>query len=232
MASEHELNQVQLINLRRLSKHNGVIHYMKRKTDDAVILEMIKDGKQQKEVAEYMGVSPSAICQRLKRLLPPNEQEALGKLSEKEQKFALAIAEGKTQTDAAMASFEVSNRNSAKSLGCTLMKQQDMQTAVAEIMQRNGLSRGYRVQKLKEHIDNKDPAISLRALDQGWRIDGYVDRVTVEHKLTYSEVDQRRRENLKEQIRLLRELGKDRQADLVEQQLELEIIDVEPEEID
>ena len=35
---------------------------MKRKTDDTIILQMLEDGKQQKEIAEHFGVSGAAIC--------------------------------------------------------------------------------------------------------------------------------------------------------------------------
>ena len=206
---------------------------MERKTDDTIILQMLEDGKQQKEIAEYFGVSPAAICKRIKRLLPP-APKTLEKLSPKEQKFAIAIAEGKTQTDAAMTSFDVTTRDSAKSIGSRLMKQVDIQIAVSEIMQKQGLTRGYRVHKLKQHIDNPDPTVSLRGLDQSWRLDAaYVDRVVVEKSPTYAEMLQESNEIKKEQISLLRDLGKDRQADLLEQVLKLaqeEIINVEPEE--
>ena len=205
---------------------------MKRKTDDKTILQMLEDGKQQKEIAEHFGVSPAAICKRIKRLLPP-EPKNLQKLSPKEQKFAIAIAEGKTQTDAAMQSFDVTTRDSAKSIGSRLLKQVDIQIAVSEIMQQQGLTRGYRVQKLKQHIDNPDPTVSLRGLDQSWRLDAaYVDRVVVEKAPSYSDMQRNILELTKEEIILLRELGRDRHADLLEQMLEEEIIDVEPEEDD
>ena len=208
---------------------------MKRRTDDSIILQMLEDGKQQKEIAAFFGVSAAAICKRVKRLHPP-ESKALNKLSAKEQKFAIAISEGKTQTEAAMSSFDVTTRDSAKSIGCRLMKQVDIQIAVSEIMQQQGLTRGYRVYKLKQHIDNPDPTVSLRGLDQSWRLDAaYVDRVVVEKSPTYAEMLQESNEIKKEQISLLRDLGKDRQADLLEQLLKLaqeEIINVEPEEGD
>ena len=121
------------------------------------------------------------------------------KLSEKEQTFALAIAEGKTQTDAAMISFDVTTRDSAKSIGCRLMKQSDIQTAVSEIMQQEGLTRKYRVQKLKIHVDNRDPHVSLKALDQTWKLDNSYSETHVhvpnfeallEHKQSLEEASQ------------------------------------------
>ena len=164
---------------------------MKRKTDDKIILAMLKDGKQQKEIAEYFGVSPAAICKRVKRLHPP-ESKALKKLSTKEQKFAIAIAEGKTQTDAAMSSFDVTTRDSGKTIGCRLMKQSDIQTAVSEIMQQEGLTRKYRVQKLKTHVDNRDPNVSLQALDQTWKLDNSYSETHV-HAINIDEIIERRK---------------------------------------
>jgi hypothetical protein len=39
-------------------------------------------------------------------------------------------------------------------------------------MEYHGMGRSYRVQKLKTHVDHRDPNISLKALDQSWKIDG------------------------------------------------------------
>ena len=68
-----------------------------RITNDETILQMLKDGRTQKEIAEHFGVSPPAICKRVKKILPP--PESLQKLTEKEQTFAMAISSGMTQTD-------------------------------------------------------------------------------------------------------------------------------------
>jgi predicted transcriptional regulator len=141
-----------------------------RKIDDAVMLEMIEEGKSQKEVAEHFEVSPAAVCKKLKKY--PPLPESLEKLTDKQQKFALEVASGKTQTQAALASFECGSMDSAKSLGGKLMKKPDILTAVAEIMQTEGLNRTYRVRKLKQHVDARDPNVSLKALDQSWKLDG------------------------------------------------------------
>jgi hypothetical protein len=86
-----------------------------RKTHDEEILKMLKAGKTQKEIAAHFGVSPPAICKRLKRLVPP--PKSLEKLTQKEQKFAIERAKGKTQTQAALASHDCASLASAKSLG-------------------------------------------------------------------------------------------------------------------
>jgi len=141
-----------------------------RKTDDNVILKMLNEGKSQKEIAEYFGVSPAAICKRVKKIAT-QKSETFESLTEKEQQFALSIADGKSQTQAAMESHDCSTRDSAKSMGYQLMKKNDIRTAVGELMQRHGLTRGYRVQKLKNHVDHADPNVSLKALDQSWKLD-------------------------------------------------------------
>ena len=141
-----------------------------RRTDDTLILKMLDEGKNQKEIAAHFGVSPAAICKRVKRLLPP--PESFENLTDKEQKFVLGIAGGKSQTQAVMNSFDVTSRESAKSLGTKLMAKPDIQTAVSDIMQQQGLTKTYRVKKLRQHIDHKDPNVSLKGLDQSWKLDG------------------------------------------------------------
>jgi predicted transcriptional regulator len=113
---------------------------MARKTDDNIILHMLEKGKLQKEIAEHFGVSPAAICKRVKKLLD-RKPDSFERLTEKQQKFALAIAEGKTQTQAALNSHECSTLDSAKNIGSQLMARPDIQTAVAELMQEEGLTR-------------------------------------------------------------------------------------------
>jgi predicted transcriptional regulator len=149
-----------------------------RKIDDAVMLEMIEEGKSQKEVAKHFGVSPAAVCKRMKKY--PPIPESVQRLTEKQQRFALEVASGKTKTQAALSAYEVGSMENAKSMGKELMKQPDILTAVAEIMQTEGLNRTYRVRRLKQHVDNRDPGVSLKALDQSWKLDGaYIDNHNV-----------------------------------------------------
>ncbi|MBW2634626.1 MAG: hypothetical protein JRE14_10990 [Deltaproteobacteria bacterium] len=136
---------------------------------------MIEAGKTQTEVAKHFGVSCAAVCKKLKRFAPL--PESLERLTDKERKFAIARAEGKTKTQAALASYECGSMESAKTLGKRLAVKPDIQTAVAEIMQTEGLTRTARVKKLKEHVYNRDPNVSLKALDQSWKLDdAYIER--------------------------------------------------------
>ena len=141
-----------------------------RKTNDEVILKMLREGKQQKEIAEHFGCSAAAISKRIKKLCPP--PESLNSLTEKEQKFALQVAQGATRTNAALSAYDVSSRESAKAIGNKLMKKQSVNMAIGELLSWHGLTKSYRVGRLKNHVDNVDPNISLKALDQTWKLDG------------------------------------------------------------
>lgn len=177
-----------------------------RKTNDEVILKMLQEGKTQKKIAEHFGVSDTAISKRVKILLP--KPESLKGLSDKQQKFALEVAGGKNQTQAAMSSHDCISLSSAKSMGYQLMQKPDIQTAIAEIMQQQGLTRTYRIKRLKEHIDNADPTVSLRGLDQTWKLEGlYTEKH--EHVVMTFEDFQNNAEQLKELDRQLAELEAD-----------------------
>src|SRR5664280_2033162 len=125
-----------------------------RKVNDEVLLQLLREGKNQREIADHFQVSPVAICKRLKKILP--KPQSLEKLTDKEQNFVIAVAEGKSRTQAALDSFDVSSRDSAKALQNALMKKDDVRIAIAELLEIYGLTRGYRVNKLKSHIDHVD----------------------------------------------------------------------------
>ena len=160
---------------------------MTRKTDDHLILKMLRDGNTQKKIAEHFNVSGAAICKRVKKILS-KKPESFKQLTERQQKFALAISEGKTQTQAALDSHECSSLDSAKSMGYQLMQKPDIQIAVAELMQEEGLTRRYRVQKLRTHIDHPDPNVSLKGLDQSWKLDGAYTEKHVHVHTSYQDI--------------------------------------------
>jgi hypothetical protein len=176
-----------------------------RKTDDDLILKMLKESKTQKQIAEYFGVSPVAIHKRVKRLLPP--PESLQKLTEKEQKFCIEKAKGKSNIQAVMSSYEVTSRESAKVMGSQLMKKPEIQMAISELMEYHGIGRSYRVQKLGEHIRHPDPNVSLKGLEQSWRLDGYVEK-HVHVDMNY--------EDLQRQLKLIRTKKKELLRQIVE----------------
>ena len=161
---------------------------MIRKTNDELVLKRLQEGWTQKQIADEQGCSPVAIHKRVKKLLHPNK--AFKKLSKKEKRFVQAIADGKSQTNAALLSHDCTSKDSAKALGHTLAQKPDIQVAVSEIMQQRGLTRAHRVDKLKTHIDSSDAYVSLKGLDQSWKLDGaYIEKHEVYVGPAYKDVD-------------------------------------------
>jgi hypothetical protein len=143
-----------------------------KRTNDAEILKMLREGRQQKEIAAHFGVSPSYICKRVRLLLPQGEPDSFKNLTDKEKRFVLEKSRGKTNTDAVMKSYEVTSRESAKVLGSNLMDKEEIRLAIDELMEQAGIGRRYRVQRLKTCVDHPDPHVTLKALDQTWKLDG------------------------------------------------------------
>ena len=143
-----------------------------KRTNDEEILQMLREGKQQKEVAAHFGVTPSYICKRVRILLPHDEPESFMRLTDKEKRFVLEKARGKTNLDAAMKSFEVTSRESAKVLGSNLMDKDTIRLALDEVMDQEGMGKRYRIERLKTCVDHPDPNVTLKALDQTWKLDG------------------------------------------------------------
>jgi phage terminase small subunit len=141
-----------------------------RKTNDQTILRMLEEGHTQKQIAEHFDVSPAAICKRVKRLSA--YPKTLNELTPKEQRFAVSVANGMSQTQSAINAYETSSMASAKSLGSQLMKKPKIDAAISELMEYHGMGRHYRVQKLKEHLDSPDPVISMKSLEISFKADG------------------------------------------------------------
>ena len=142
-----------------------------RKINDKELLKLADEGKEQKEIAEIFGVSPAAVCKRLKRLRQIATRPAiLDKLTDKEQRFVAEIVSGKNQTQAALSAFNVGGMDSAKTIGCRLAKDPEIQEAITAVLESEGLSRRYLVRKLKTHVEGIDPNVSLRAVDMGLKL--------------------------------------------------------------
>lgn len=143
-----------------------------KRTNDNDILQMLRDGKPQKDIAAHFGVTPSYICKRVRLIFPEDEPESFKSLTEKEKRFVLEKSRGKTNTDAVMKSYDVTSRDSAKVLGSNLMDKEGIRLAIDELMEQSGMGRRYRVQRLKTCVDHPDPNVTLKALDQSWKLDG------------------------------------------------------------
>ncbi len=148
-----------------------------RRIDDTKLLELLDSGKTQAQTAEYFGVSPAAVCKRLKKICPQQEPESFVNLSQKNKTFALALVAGKSKTAAAQDAFDVTSRESAQALGSRLARDPDIQLAICDLLAQEGLSKRYRIRKVKTHVDSLDPSISLKALDMAFKLAGnYVEK--------------------------------------------------------
>ena len=140
----------------------------KRITNDAEILQLRKEGKSSQEIAEHFGVSKTAINKRLQKLNPAPD---LSHLTDKQRAFAIEVANGASHIDAAMGSYDVRNRKDASGVGLALLKQPEIIASIEALMEYNGLSKDYRIKKLKQHVDSPDGNISLKALDMSFKLD-------------------------------------------------------------
>lgn len=141
-------------------------------TDCNKFLEMLKEGKNQKEIASYFGVSPAAVCKKLKRLTPPPETPHFNQLTNKEKVFVIEKAKGKSNIQAVMQSHDVSSKESAKSMASQLMSKPEVQMAITELMEYHGIDKPYRIKRLKHIIDSPDLNIAHKGLDMSFRLDG------------------------------------------------------------
>jgi len=163
-----------------------------RKIDINKLEEMLKQGIPKMKIAEHFKVTPAAITKACKRLIPV--PESFANLTDKQKKFALSIAQGKTATQAALDAYECSSRKSAKVLGSNLMADPDMRAAIADILAEEGLTKRYRVQRLKQCVDHKDPIVCLKGLDMSFKLDGsYAPEKQIGLIASLPEISERRR---------------------------------------
>src|SRR3989304_6668077 len=125
----------------------------RRKINDALLLQLLKEGKSQRDCARLFGTSESAISQRATKLLPP---ECLQNWTEKEQQCCLSVAAGKGRVQSVVEAYDVSSRESAKSISHNLMDKPEIKSAIQQLLEMKGLSREYRFQKLKGFVENVD----------------------------------------------------------------------------
>ena len=144
-----------------------------KKINDTLLIELSDRGEQQNNIAKHFGVSEAAVSKRLKRLRQQAAHSAvLDKLTEKEKKFVAEIVSGTSQTQSAIAAFDVGSIDSAKSIGNRLMKDRDIKEAIDTILESEGVTRQHLVKTLKKHVDGIDPNVSLKAVDMGFKLYG------------------------------------------------------------
>lgn len=158
------------------------------------LLEMASEKKTLKEMAKEFNCSIPAVWKKLKRLEVHPVPESFERLTDKQKKFVVGVLEGETATQSALKSFEVGSMDSAKSLGCRLMKDPDVKMAISDLMAAEGLTRRYRIKRLKECIDHRDPNVRIKALDQSWKLDGsYAPEKSITVGMSYADIIRERR---------------------------------------
>jgi hypothetical protein len=145
-----------------------------RKIDNDLLLDLFKRGVPQKAIAAKLGVTPAAVCKKLKRLLPI--PKSFQRLTDKQKQFVALKPKGLSATKAALESYNCKDVESAKVVGSKLMAKPEIQQSIRELMDTVGLTRRYRLSKLRQHVDNVDPTVSLRALDLSFKLDGYTEQ--------------------------------------------------------
>jgi hypothetical protein len=140
------------------------------KINPELLLKMVEEKASRRDMAARFGCSEAAISKRIARLTAaPTEPLKLDALTSKEKGFVVAVASGESQTSAALKAYDVSSRQSAKSLGHTLMSNQGIKEALEEIRDRE-IPIDHLVKRLRQHVDSKDPSTSLRAVDIGLKL--------------------------------------------------------------
>ena len=71
-----------------------------------------------------------------------------------------------------MDSYDVTSRESAKSLSSQLMAKTEIQMTITELMDYCGIDKKYRIKKLKNIIDSRDLNIAHKGLDMSFKLDG------------------------------------------------------------
>ena len=149
---------------------------MSRKTTDQDIIQAMERIDQgditQKEIAAELGVTPSALNQRIKKLRAQAVPVSFQSLTEKQKRFALAKVEGKTNLEAVKSAYDVTSNESAKSMATVLMHDPDVNLAIADLLAQEGIPKRRRVQRLRDMIECPDLSIAGRGLDMGFKLAG------------------------------------------------------------
>lgn len=144
-----------------------------RKTNDEEIQRMyFQEGQTKRAISKSFGVSEQYIGKRLKQLEAFRLPDSFQKLTVKQKKYALARVEGKSKTDSAMEAYDTKDRTSAKALGHTLGNDPDITLAITDLMAQEGLTRRYRVKRLKDMVDCNDLNICGKGLEMANKLSG------------------------------------------------------------
>jgi hypothetical protein len=143
-----------------------------RKINDDILQQMLKEKKSQRECALFFQVSDAAISKRIQRLKLMQLPESMDKLTPQQQRFVLIKAGGASNLEAAQASFDCSNTDVAKSIGCKLMSEPDINVAIRDILAQEGYPIRKRLKRLGQLIDCADLTVAGKGLDMSFKLDG------------------------------------------------------------
>ena len=134
--------------------------------------EMLKGGQSQADCARHFQVSEVAVCKAVKRLKAAEMPASMERLTKKERVFVLNLADGKNATESAFVAYDCASRDVAKTMGCRMAKDPDVEKALSDIMAQEAIPRRRRVQRLRDLIESKDLSAVSRGLDMSWKLDG------------------------------------------------------------
>lgn len=163
-----------------------------QKFEDEDMIKLLREGMNKTEIAKVLGCTRQAIHKRIDllglKVIPPNKhitpEEILGesadKLTLQERNFAMDVATGSKPSVAARKNFPDLAPRTQQMKSSTLMRRPDVKEAIDTIMERAGMGRVKRVEKLVEHIRSKKEETSLKALDMSFKLtDEYPAQKTV-----------------------------------------------------
>ena len=139
---------------------------------DKELMAMLESGKSQKECADHFNVSKSAITQRVQKLKAHAVPESFKKLTGKQKEFVLCKVEGKSNLQAAKASYDVTSDASGKALATQLMRDPDIGLAIQDLMAQTGIPRRRRIERLRDMIECHDLSVAGKGLDMSFKLAG------------------------------------------------------------
>jgi len=168
------------------------------------VLADLDAGMTGKEVAAKHRCRESYVTKIKKgRVLPLALPECFKSMDLPHQKFAVLSLEGKSGVDAAMEAFEMTNRDSAKAVASREKKTEQYKRSITELMNIHGLTPENRIKQLRKLVFSQDGNISLRALDQTWRLDGSYQPTEINVGISYNP------EALRDRMQELRQMLQD-----------------------
>lgn len=143
---------------------------------DEVLIKLSLEGKLRSEIAREVGLTFMAVDKRLKRLDNEIKKARIIKesgITVEEGEFCKKLVSGHGYGPAMVAANPNLSPISARSIGEKLFKERsDIKAVIRELMELKGIGLSRRIERLGEHVEAKDPGISLKALDMSFKLDG------------------------------------------------------------